>query len=87
MPAFAQPAAHVYARRQPENTLLYRMIAENIATFVADTAANGGCLPWFVRREFDAFLNCGILAQGFVRVHCGGCGLDRLVAFSCKGRA
>jgi hypothetical protein len=26
------------------------------------------------------------LARGFVRVHCGGCKAERLVAFSCKGR-
>ncbi len=29
---------------------------------------------------------CGILAHGFVRVHCDACGLDRLVPFSCKRR-
>ena len=28
----------------------------------------------------------GILAQGFLRVHCDACGRDRFVAFSCKGR-
>ena len=36
--------------------------------------------------ELRGFLRCGILAHGFVRVHCDGCGLDRVVAFSCKGR-
>jgi ribosomal protein S27AE len=39
-----------------------------------------------VQRELPAFLRCGILAHGFVRVHCDECGLDRVVAFSCKGR-
>lgn len=43
-------------------------------------------MPRFVEREFRAFLDCGILAHGFVRVHCDDCGHDRLVAFSCKGR-
>ena len=43
-------------------------------------------MPRFVERELRAFLRCGILAHGFVRVHCDGCGLDRVVAFSCKGR-
>jgi len=43
-------------------------------------------LPRFVEREFRAFLECGILAHGFLRVHCDACGHDRLVAFSCKGR-
>jgi hypothetical protein len=31
-------------------------------------------------------LRCGILAHGFARVHCDGCGQDDVVAFSCKGR-
>jgi len=43
-------------------------------------------VPRFVEREIRAFLHCGILAHGFVRVHCDECGLDRVVAFSCKGR-
>jgi hypothetical protein len=33
-------------------------------------------------REFEAFLRCGVLAHGFVRVHCDACGLDRVVALS-----
>jgi hypothetical protein len=32
------------------------------------------------------FLACGVLAHGFVRVRCRGCGEESLVAFSCKGR-
>jgi len=32
------------------------------------------------------FLGCGILAHGLVGVHCDTCALDRVVAFSCKGR-
>ena len=40
----------------------------------------------FVEREIRAYLDCGILANGFLRVHCDDCGCDRLVAFSCKGR-
>ncbi|MBW2235854.1 MAG: transposase [Deltaproteobacteria bacterium] len=43
-------------------------------------------MPRFVERELRGFLRCGILAHGFVRVHCDDCGLDRVVAFSCKGR-
>jgi len=42
--------------------------------------------PPFVLRELFAFLTCGILAHGFARVHCSGCGKDAIVAFSCKGR-
>ena len=43
-------------------------------------------LPQFIKDEFDAFLECGILAHGFLRLRCGDCGHDKLVAFSCKRR-
>ena len=33
-----------------------------------------------------AFLECGILAHGFLRLHCAECGHDKLLAFSCKRR-
>ena len=36
--------------------------------------------------QFDAFLDCGILAHGFLRLHCGDCGQDKRVAFSGKRR-
>jgi hypothetical protein len=31
-------------------------------------------------------LECGILAHGFLRLRCGECGHDKLLAFSCKRR-
>ena len=34
----------------------------------------------------DAFLDCGILAHGFLWLHCGDCGHDKLVVISCKRR-
>jgi hypothetical protein len=34
----------------------------------------------------DAFLECGILAHGFLRLRCGECAHEKLVAFSCKRR-
>jgi hypothetical protein len=43
-------------------------------------------VPRFVEREFRQYLQCGIFAYGFLRVHCDACGCDRLVPFSCKGR-
>jgi len=39
-------------------------------------------LPEFVKDEFDAFLACGILAHGFLRLRCSECGHEKLVAFS-----
>ena len=43
-------------------------------------------LPQFVKDEFEAYLDCGILAHGFLRLRCEGCTRDTLVAFSCKLR-
>jgi Transposase zinc-binding domain len=36
--------------------------------------------------ELRSFLECGILAYGFVRVHSDACGNDKAVPFSCKRR-
>ena len=60
---------------------------QHAATFIAETeAATGADLPQFVKDEFDAFLEFGILAHGFLRLRCGDCGHDKLVAYSCKRR-
>ena len=52
----------------------------------AAEAEAGAGLPQFVKDEFDAFLECGILDRGFLRLRCGDCGHDKLVAFSYKRR-
>lgn len=76
-----------YRRRQPENTVLHRIVRENLQTMLAEARdANGMGLPRYVEREFRAYLACGILAHGFVRISCDTCRKDMLVAFSCKGR-
>jgi hypothetical protein len=60
------PAAPTYQRRQPERTVLYRTIQAHLPTFLARTAGQDGTggLPAFVRREFEAYLKCGILGHG-----------------------
>ena len=76
-----------YERHRPEQTTLYRLVQQHAATFIAQAEdAAGADLPQFVKDEFDAFLECGILAHGFLRLRCGDCGHDKLVAFSCKRR-
>ena len=83
----AQSAAVHYERHRPEQTTLYRLVQQHAQTFFAQTeGATGVSLPQFVKDEFDAFLECGILAHGFLRLRCGDCGHDKLVAFSCKRR-
>ena len=61
-----------YQRRQPEQTVLYRAIATHLPTFLARTAAEDGTGGWpaFVRREFEAYLTCGRLEHGLLRVQC-----------------
>ena len=82
-----QPAAFAYARRRPEETTLYRVVAEELETFLAQVQAHTGSdSPQFVKDEFEAFLECGILAHGFLRVRCADCAHEKLVAFSCKRR-
>jgi hypothetical protein len=64
------------------------VIAEHLATFVAtladDPTAKG--LPHHVTEEFYAYLQCGILSHGFVRLGCDTCPHQKLLAFSCKKR-
>jgi len=78
--------ARGYARRRPEESVLYGAVQAELETFLARAQARERPVPRFVERELRGFLRCGILAHGFVRVHCDDCGLDRVVAFSCKGR-
>lgn len=47
---------------------------------------DGRTLPTFVPQEFAAYLKCGRLEHGFLRVRCTQCHAERLVAFSCKRR-
>jgi len=62
-------------------------VQQHAATFFeqAESAA-GADLPQFVKDKFDAFLECGILAHGLLRLRCGDCGHDKLVANSRKRR-
>ena len=50
---------------------------QHAATFFEQTGlAVVADLPQFVRDEFDAFLECGMLAHGFLRLRCGDCSHD-----------
>jgi len=67
---------------------LYNVIAKHLETFLAslhdDPDAKG--LPAYVEREFYDYLQCGILAHGFLRLGCDTCEKEVLLAFSCKRR-
>jgi hypothetical protein len=50
-------------------------VQQHAASFIAQTEANTGSeLPRFIKDEFDAFLECGILAHVFLTARCGECG-------------
>jgi hypothetical protein len=76
-----------YERRRPEETTLYQLVQEHLETFLAQVERETGAgLPDFVQEEFDTFLQCGILAHGFLRLRCADCAYEKFVAFSCKKR-
>ena len=79
-------AERTYTRHLPEESVLYNVIQQQLEAFLARAQAHQQPVPRFVEQEFHAFLRCGILAHGFLRLHCDGCGFDRLVPFSCKRR-
>ena len=78
-----------YTPKTPAQGALYQVVRDHLETFRAEAARvyERDALPRFIEEEFRGFLRCGFLAGGFARFHCGRCGLDRLVPFSCKGRA
>ena len=59
-----------YERRRPEQTVLYQVLAEHWPAF-REQAQEAGGLPQFVEREVEAYLRCGLLEHGFVRVGAG----------------
>jgi len=82
------PALATYAPRDPSRTVLYTVIADHLETFLASCEADPDAsgLPAYVQREFYAYLQCGILAHGFLRLGCDTCPKALLLPFSCKRR-
>ena len=81
--------AAVYVPRSPTTGVLYGVVSTHLSELLTavDAQTDGGSLPEVVVGEFRKFLRCGVLAHGFARVRCGDCAFERLVPFSCKGRA
>lgn len=73
----------MYVPHNPERTVLYG-VSFHLETFLARQWERDRVVPRFVEQELRAFLDCGVLARGFLRVHCDACGLDRVVPYSCK---
>ena len=81
-------AGFQYQRRKPENSLLHRVIRENLETFLVQVEQSDDArgFPKFVERELRGYLECGDLHRGFARFKCSDCGKEKLVAYSCKKR-
>ena len=63
------PAAFHYERRRPGETTLYQVVQEQLESFLVQVEARTGSgLPDFVKDEFAAYLDCGILAHGGQRL-------------------
>jgi len=78
-----------YERGRPDQSVLYRVLQEHLATFLESAAsldAGATGVPRFVQKELRAFLDCGVLARGLIRLHCSECGKDQVIGLSCKGR-
>ena len=84
---YVTPEDHAtYERHRPEQTLLYQLVGKHYPALIEQLEFKGKSLPAHVHQEFEAYLKCGRLEHGFLRVRCDGCHFERLVAFSCKKR-
>jgi hypothetical protein len=82
-----KPAARIpHIRHRPESTVLYQTVQRYYPQFLEHLGEQGRSLPHYVRREFEAYLKCGLLEYGFLRLKCEGCQAEKFVAFSCKRR-
>src|SRR6266446_2696650 len=82
------PAVATYEPRDPSRTVLYKVVADHLETFLASLDADPDAtgLSAYVQREFYDYLQCGILAHGFLRLGCDTCHKELLLPFSCKRR-
>lgn len=81
------PGCYTYQRHQPEQTVLYKIVQENLEAFLRLVHQEyDRPLPDFVEKEFRDYLKCGILAHGILRSKCESCRNEHLIAFSCKRR-
>jgi hypothetical protein len=79
-------SANDYEPHRPDEARFLQIIEQHYPLFSALRAEQGRKRPAYVRREFEAFLRCGRLKHGFLRMRCERCHDDKRVAFSCKWR-
>jgi hypothetical protein len=77
-----------YRPRKPESSVIHRVIAENLSSFLdqAEQASKGQHFPAFVIDELKGLVSCGDYRQGFALFRCGECNTALALPFSCKSR-
>jgi hypothetical protein len=68
--------------RNSRRSALYQTVLNHLDAFLAESE-----VPAFVALALRRYLDCGILAKGFLRTKCDTCGDEWRVAFSCKDRS
>jgi len=81
-PARGRHERRSYERHRPEDGVLYAVVQVELETFLTRARLHGQPVPRFIEREFRAYLRCGVLAHGFLRLHCDGAAMRR----ACGGR-
>ena len=66
-------------RHRTEATLLYQLVERHYPAFHELRTESGRPLPECVEQEFEAYLKCGRLEEGFLRVRCDACRAEKLV--------
>jgi ribosomal protein S27E len=82
------PQKFEYQARSIQNSTVHQITKQYFETFREQIQTMGSFqgLPYFVEKEFESFLSCGSLSEGFVRVKCTDCSDEKLIPFSCKKR-
>ena len=75
-----------YDRHRPEHTPSTPSSKSTPCVFSNGSKPREAHSPTSVKEEFEAYLKCGRLEHGFLRVKCEVCRHKKLVAFSCKRR-
>jgi hypothetical protein len=69
-PGAATRSLSGYRRREPEKTVLNKVVAEHLESFLRELALEGRKLPRYVEEELRRYLPCGLISEGFIRVKC-----------------
>jgi hypothetical protein len=75
-----------YVPRNPTQGKVFQVVQKHWKKFELEASSNDQPLSQYVKREFEAFLGCGILSKGFIRLVCNTCKQNKFVPFSCMKR-